>query len=259
MRKLKLLTLACWVLFTLSACLVHKGPVTSFNGPAFYNNDVSYQPKPIAADSIHHATYLSGSIIQGQGANSNDVVNAGQLNLSMAFTTKHVNFSLGAFGALGSFTNKTVPDTQAYYFRNKSTGSGGGRASFNYYITSGKVDIRIIGIEATYSHEFGEYADFRKQVLGQPYYFTITRTDLFTYGASSEVAWYGRDPSFQYAFRLFFGQTNPGFTNFNPETFQFQTQKFAASLAYFMQIKNVFMIVDMNPNGGHFSMGYRFQ
>ena len=51
---------------------MHKGPVTSFNGPAFYNNDVSYQPKPIAADSIHHATYLSGSIIQGQGANPND-------------------------------------------------------------------------------------------------------------------------------------------------------------------------------------------
>ena len=254
-----MLTLACWVLFTLSACRVHKGPVTSFNGPAFYNNDVSYQPKPIAADSIHHAIYLSGSIIQGQGANSNDMVNAGQLNLSMAVTTKHFNFSLGAFGGLGNFENKTVPDSQAYFFRNKSTGLGGGRASFNYYITSGKVDIRIIGIEANYSHEFGEYADFRKQVLGQPYYFTITRTDLFTYGASSEVAWYGPDPSFQYAFRLFFGQTSPGFTNFNPETFQFQTQKFAASRAYFMQIKNVFMIVDVNPNGGHFSLGYRFQ
>ena len=254
-----MLTLACWALLTLSSCFVHKGPVTSFNGPAFYNNDVSYQPKPIAADSIHHATYLSASIIKGQGANSNDMVNAGQLNLSMAFTTKHYNFSLGAFGGLGDFENKTVPDTQAYFFRNKSTGLGGGRASFNYYITSGKVDIRIIGIEATYSHEFGQYADFRKQVVGQPFYYTITSTDLFTYGASSEVAWYGPDPSFQYALRLFVGQTNPGFTSFNPETFQFQTQKLATSLAYFMQIKNVFMIVDVNPNGGHFSLGYRFQ
>ena len=259
MNKLKRLSLVCWAATILFSCRVHRGPVTSFNGPAFYNNDVSYQPKPLSFDSIHHATYISGSIIQGQGANSNDIVNAVQLNVGMGFTSKHLNFAMGAFGALGSFENKTVPDTQAFYFQNKSTGFAGGKASFNYYISSGKVDIRIIGIEASYSHEFGEYADFRKQVLGQPYYFTITRTDLFTYGASSEVAWYGRDPSFQFAFRLFVGQTNSGFTNFNTETFQLQTQKFAASLAYFMQIKNVFMIVDADPNGGHFSLGYRFQ
>jgi hypothetical protein len=259
MTKTKIAALLCSVVFLLSSCYVHKGPVTSLNGPAFYNNDISYQPKPISADSIHHATYLSATIIQGEAANASDDITAGQLNIGMAYTLKHFNIAYGAFGAAGSFHNGTVPDTQAYFFKNKFARLVGGRASVNYYFTSGRVDIRVIGLELAYSHEFGDYADFRKEVNGQPYYITNTRTNLFTWGGSSEVDWYGQDPTFQFGFRLFIGQTNPGFKNFNDYNYSNQNPRLAGSLAYFMQIKDVFMVAEITGWGGHFTLGYRFQ
>jgi hypothetical protein len=191
----------------LSSCYVIK-PVTSVNGPAFYNSDITYQPKPLSADTFHHATYISASIVNGQGANPNDALTAGELNLGRAYTTKHFNFSGGVFGAAGSFSNATIPSGQPFYFNNKFTGMAGARASVNYYITSGHVDIRIIGIEAAYSNEFGDYANYRKEVAGQPYFYTSTRTGLLTIGGSTEVIWYGRDLSWQYGFRLFLGTTN---------------------------------------------------
>jgi hypothetical protein len=203
---------------------------------------------------VHHAAYVSASIINGQGANQNDVLTAGQLNLGMAYTLKHFNIAYGAFGAAGSFNNQTVQQDQPYYFYNKAVGMTGGRASFNYYITSGRVDIRIIGLEAAYSHEFGAYADYRKEVAGQPGFYTNTRTDLFTWGGSSEVTWYTRDPSFQYGLRLFIGQTNSSYTN----NYYRSTSRTAGALAYFMQIKKYFMIGELTGAGGHFSLGYRF-
>lgn len=242
-------------LFLLSSCYPYRGPVTSMNGPAYYNQDIAYQPKPLSVDSIHHATYISASLVNGFGANDNDQLTAGQLNLGMAYTLKHFNISYGAFGAAGSFHNGTVPDTQAYYFNSKFVGIGGGRASINYYVHFDHVDIRIIGLEAAYSHEFGAYADYRKEVNGQPYFFTNARTNLFTWGGSSEVAWYGQDPSFQFGLRLFVGQTNGSYRYdyFDPN------KRLAASFAYFMQIKNAFLVAEIVGAGGHFTLGYRFQ
>ncbi|MFI5162219.1 MAG: hypothetical protein ACHQHN_13145 [Sphingobacteriales bacterium] len=260
MTKFKTPALLCSLLFILSSCfsVKYRGPVTSYNGPAFFNNDVSYQPKPISADSLHHGTYVSATIISGGGANSKDDMSAGQLNLGMAYTVKHFNFAYGAFGAFGDYHNETVPDTQTHFFINKSIGFVGSRASINYYITSGRVDIRLIGIEAAYSHEFGDYAAFRREVYGQPYFFTNTRTDLFTWGGSSEVDWYGRDPSFQYGFRVFAGRTNSNLGKYS-YAYSEQPQKISGAFAYFMQIKNAFMVAEFTGSGGHFTLGYRFQ
>jgi len=253
MKKLKTALLLCCITSMLSSCLINK-QVISLNGPAFYNNDVSYQPKPISADTVHHATYVSASLINGQGANENDELTAGQLNLGMAYTIKHFNFAYGAFGAAGSFNNATVEGDEPYYFHDKFVGVTGGRASVNYYITSGHVDIRIIGIEAAYSHEFGGYANYRNEVVGVPGFYTNTRTNLFTIGGSTEVTWYGRDPSWQYGLRLFIGQTDGSYANNSYS----DVSRTAGALAYFMQIKRYFMVGELTGSGGHFSLGYRF-
>jgi hypothetical protein len=253
MKKLKPAFLLCGISFLFCSCLINK-QVISLNGPAFYNNDISYQPKPISADTVHHATYISASLINGQGANTNDALTAGELNLGMAYTLKHFNIAYGAFGAAGSFNNQTIPQGQPYYFSNKFAGITGGRASFNYYITSGRVDIRILGIEAAYSHEFGDYANYRKDVAGVPGFYTNTLTNLFTVGGSSEVTWYARDPSLQFGFRLFLGATNGSYPNYN----FYNNQREYGSFAYFMQIKKYFMVAEFNSGGGHFNLGYRF-
>lgn len=245
------------IVLVFSSCFVNRGPVVSYNSPAFHNNDVLYQPKPILADSVHHAAYVSASVINGDAPNANDQLSAGALNLGMAFTLKHFNFAYGVFGAAGTFENGTIPPAQDYYFTKKFVGLTGERASINYYITSGHVDIRIIGLEATYSHEFGSYADFRRQVAGQPNFFSDPRTNLFTWGGSSEVIWYSRDPSFiRYGFRLFIGQTNATYEQNNYFSTYSKTRA-AASLAYFMQLKRYYMSVDLSE-GAHFTLGYCF-
>jgi len=194
--------------------------------------------------------------IDGTGANPDDELTAGQLNLGMAYTLKHINIAYGAFGDAGQFSNGTIPGNQPGYFTSKFAGMAGGRASINYYITPGNVDIRIIGIEAAYSHEFGSYADFRREVAGQPNFFSDTRVNLFTIGGSSEVVWYGRDPSFfQYGFRLFLGGTNSSYTKYYDSYIQ---SRATASFAYFMQMKNYFMVAELTSGGSHFSLGYRF-
>ena len=245
----------CGIAFLLSSCTVYK-PVTSLNGPAFYNSDITYQPKPLSADTVHHAAYISAAIVNGQGANVNDMLTAGEINLGMGYTIKHFNFAYGVFGAAGSFSNATIPSDQPYYFNNKFAGVAGGRASINYYITSGHVDIRVIGIEAAYSNEFGDYANYRKEVAGQPYFYTSTRTDLLTIGGSTEVIWYGHDLSRQYGFRVFLGSTNVNYPT-NPNNYD-APPSITATLAYFMQIKRYFMIGEVTGAGGHFSVGYRF-
>ncbi len=253
MENFKVTFLLCCIAFILCSCRMTK-EVISLNGPAFYNNDISYQPKPISADTIHHASYISASIINGQGANQNDALTAGQLNLGMAYTVKHFNFAYGAFGAAGGFNNATIGGGAPYYFNNKFVGLVGVRASVNYYITSGHVDIRIIGIEAAYSHEFGAYADYRQQVATVPDFYTNTRTNLFTIGGSTEVAWYGRDLSWQYGLRLFIGRTDGSYVN----SLYSDISRTAGALAYFMQIRRYFMVGELTGSGGHFSLGYRF-
>jgi hypothetical protein len=255
MKNFTPMGMLCGITFVLSSCVVNKA-VTSYNGPAFYNSDITYQPKPISADTVHHATYVSASIVNGQGANANDALTAGELNLGMGYTVKHFNFAYGVFGAAGSFSNATVPTNQPYYFNNKFAGTVGGRGSINYYITFGHVDIRVIGIEAAYSNEFGAYANYRKEVAGQPNFYTSTRTDLLTIGGSTEVIWYGRDPSWQYGLRLFMGSTNVNFPR-NSDSYD-ALPSINAALAYFMQIKHYFMIGELTGAGGHFSLGYRF-
>jgi hypothetical protein len=255
MKKYKTILPLCGAAFLLSSCVVNKA-VTSYNGPAFYNSDITYQPKPLSADTFHHAAYVSASIVNGQGGNANDALTAGEINLGMGYTIKHFNFAYGVFGAAGSFSNATVPSNQPYYFNNKFAGTAGGRASVNYYITSGHVDIRVIGIEAAYSNEFGDYANYRKEVAGQPNFYTSTRTDLLTIGGSTEVIWYGRDRSWQYGFRLFIGSTNVNFPR-NSDGYD-ALPGVTGALAYFMQIKRYFLIGELTGAGGHFGLGYRF-
>lgn len=255
MKNLKPICLHCGVALLLSSCFVNK-PVTSINGPAFYNSDITYQPKPLWKDTVHHATYVSASIVNAQGANENDALTAGELNLGMAYTIKNFNFAYGVFGTAGTFKNSTIPQDQPYYFSNKFVGVAGGRASINYYITSGHVDIRIIGIEAAYSNEFGDYANYRKLVAGVPDFYTSTRTDLLTIGLSTEVIWYGRDLNWQYGFRFFVGKTNVDYPR-NPND-SYVLPSITPALAYFMQIRRYFMIGEFTGAGGHFSMGYRF-
>jgi|SRR6185312_869041 len=263
MQKIRFYFPLLLVLLMHGSCSV-TGPQINLYGPAIYSSDISYQPKPMSSDSNHHLDYVSLSYFSADAPNNNnsfDMVNAELINIGRGYTFDNFNLSYGAFGATGSYNNQTNKDaTQPPYFNNKSFGNLGARFSANTFVTSGHVDIRFIGIEVAFSHEFGDYADFRKNITGQPNFFTDTRADIATIGGSSEVIWHANRRPMQFGFRIFLGRTigdnsykNPAAPNqlYYPVTN-------TASFAYFMQMKKVFFVYELHTEGAELRAGLRF-
>jgi hypothetical protein len=248
-RYLPLLAL----LGVLSSCSDHV------YGPALHKSDISYMPKPMSTDSVKSATYASGAVVLDFSNNLHDQLTSGQFNISHANTFKNFNLAFGGFTSLGNYANDDLKVGDPNYFKNKFFGAVGGRLSGNFFINNdGRTDIRIIGFEAAYSHEFGDYVAFRKSVTGQPNYYTDTRTDLFTGGLTSEVIFHGRHDT-QMGFRLFVGETfgNDNIYNNTKNDYVTYNAPTYVSFAYFMQMKQYFFVVD----GGtyvQFRFGVRF-
>jgi hypothetical protein len=240
-------------------------PPTYLYGPALYGHDISYQPKPLSNDSVHHANYASISLSSGEAPNtfnSRDGIKSAQVNIGQGFTFNHLNLSYAAFGDAGTYNNQTILESgQANYFNTKSFGNIGGRFSVNTFLTSGNVDIRVIGFEMAYSHEFGDYAAYRKSVNGQSNYFINSQTDLVTLGGTTEVIWHSAQKPLQFGFRLFIGQTlgDNFYKNANMPSGNHLPISNPISLAYFMQVKRYFFIGEVSPTiNGELRVGVRF-
>lgn len=262
MEKLKIYLPLILLLLLYSSCVV-TGPQINLYGPAMYSSDISYQPKPMSSDSNHGAAYVSLSYLSAEApnnTNSFDMITAGLINIGQGYTFNNFNLSYGAFGAVGDYGNQTNKDaTQSSYFNGKSFGTLGGRFSANTFVASDNVDIRFIGVEMAYSHEFGNYADFRKSITGHPNIFTDTRTDTFTVGGSSEVIWHGRK-QWQYGFRLFLGRMigdNAYRNSAAPDQLYYPVTNIV-SFAYFMQLKKVFFVYEIHTEGAEIRAGLRF-
>lgn len=176
--------------------------------PAILGSDISYQPKPMTIDSIKSNTYLTAIYSVGGGKNIEDEQVFTELNFSRAHAFKNLNLSYGAYGFLGSYSNGILTPQDAYYFRTKSFGGYGFRASANYVMPLGRTEFRFPGIELGYSKELGEYADFRQQVLHQPGFYVNPHTQLISIGGSAEVIWHQRKYTYnRFSFRLFIGKS----------------------------------------------------
>jgi len=282
MNKFKIYFLGCIALIAYSSCGTLVAPTYQY-GPALYGRDISYQPKPLSSDSVHHANYASISFNSGEApnsTNSSDGIKNAQINIGQGFTFDHLNLSYAAFGDLGTYNNHSVLESaEPNYFNSKSFGNIGGRFSVNTFVTSGNVDIRFIGFEMAYSHEFGSYAVYRKFLEGQPYY-TVTsqtdlatldshpnyyinsQTDLVTLGGTSEVTWRSAHQPLQFGFRLFIGAQvlNDNFyKNAYAPSGNHLPIASPSSLAYFMQVKHYYFVGEVSTTfAGQLTAGVRF-
>ncbi|MDB5010205.1 MAG: hypothetical protein JWQ06_994 [Mucilaginibacter sp.] len=220
--------------------------------PALYHHDIAYQPKPTSFDTAKTANYISAAFSAYPSANFNNTLVGGQINLSRGHVFNNFNLAYGAFGAFGDYQNGTGSKTSATYFADKLFGAVGGRMSANFFTTAGNADIRFIGMEAAYSHEFGSYADYRKSVvtLNQPNLYVDQRTDLFTVGLTTEVIFHNRNNTLTHGIRGFLGTTighNPlsdtYYTNDSPQERFFRNIFPEAS--YFIKFKNYFGTVEI--------------
>jgi len=234
--------------------------------PALYHQDIAYQPKPASWDSTKFATYISlgGNIYSN--TNYTDGLVSGQLNISQAYTGKNFNIAYGVFGVAGDYNNDTSSNNKAVNnFRDKFFGAVGGRASANLYVNSGRFDIRYIGVDAAYSHEFCPYADFRKSIAGDPDINVDPRTELVTLGLTSEVIFHNNgNNNFENGIRGFLGGTfgrydldYAGLLHTTPSgNFNFFSHLFPKA-SYFIKYKQYFGTVEAG-NGFFVRFGLQF-
>lgn len=231
--------------------------------PALYHQDIAYLPKPASFDSAKIATYISAGGAVYTNTNYSDGLESGQLNLSQGVTLKNVNIAYGVFGVAGSYENSHGTATGSVNnFDSKFFGAVGARASVNLYTTSGQFDIRYIGVEAAYSHEFGDYARFRKSITGLEGFDVDPRTDLVTLGLTSEIYFHSQNNSnLQHGIRGFIGGT------FGRYDYDYQTaiiasdSKFSHELfpkaSYFIKYKQYFGSFEIG-NGVFARLGLQF-
>ncbi|MBS1529636.1 MAG: hypothetical protein JSU01_04985 [Bacteroidetes bacterium] len=244
-----LLFIICLLLLT-SSCANHT--YTS----ALYHHDIAYQPKPASFDSTKTATYLSGGMNLYTDPTWADFISMGQANLSRAHVFKNANLSYGVFGAVGDYQAGTSGNSP-YNFTHKYFEAVGARISGDLYTPYERMDFRYIGFEASYSREFGAYADFRKFLSQQPQFRADTRTELYTLGLTSEILFHNEnDVNIQHGLRVFLGVTfgpNP-YTGTNYISQDLTPKPFSQifpRVSYFLKVHDFFAVIEA---GSEFSL-----
>jgi len=232
--------------------------------PALYHQDIAYQPKPASFDTVKSRTYVSAGVGGNTNTNYNDFLISGQLNLSRGHVFDNFNIAYGGFLSLGDYQkdsgdkNKTNNSQNDLFF-----GAVGGRFSANAFVTDGNVDFRFIGVEMAYSHEFGDYANFRKALDKQGGFYVDPRTDLFSIGLTTEVIFHNRnDATFQHGIRGFLGTTlghdkldDTYYTDDTSTSKMFH--KIFPRASYFITFKNYFGTFEIG-NAVFARFGYKF-
>lgn len=226
--------------------------------PALFKSGIAYQPKPISFDSVKNSNFISVGL--GSVSKTEYESTIFQFDYNRGHTFKNINLSYGAFGLAGSAKNLKVPPENNFYFKRKSFSGLGAKAAFNSFITSGRTDFRIIGLEVAYSKEFGEFADYRIMVLNDSDFYSIVNTGLLTAGLSSEVIWHHKKAiSTQFGIRLYVGETFGDYyyinslERYNPTNLAGTN----ASLSFFFQTKRFNATLE-NGIATYLKAGYRF-
>jgi hypothetical protein len=258
--KLFTFMLLCLFACVLAGCGIHV------YAPANLHQDIVYQTKPASFDTAKTVVYVSGGLgVHTDPAFLNDLLYAGEADVSVGHNFKNFNLAYGAFGTIGDYSNSSGQTDQPYYFTDKYFGVVGGRASANFYVNTGHADVRFFGVEVAYSHEFGDYAGYRK-IISQsnlPNYYVSTRTDLLTGGITSEVTWRPYNPEIRHSIRFFLGETFGDNNYYNAQTGQpynrdqITLNNIFFKASYAIQFKQFMAAIDAG-SGVLLRFGYKF-
>lgn len=239
------------LLFAIPA--IFSGCSNHVYAPALYHQDIAYMPKPASFDKQKVANYASAGVSIGSDPTYSNSLISGQFNYSQGYVFNNANFAWGAFGVAGNYENSSDNNNdKTKDFTDKFFGAVGGRISGNLFTQFERTDFRFIGFELAYSHEFGSYADFRKQVYPNATYIVDPRTDIVTLGLTTEVVFHNQnDPTIVHGIRGFLGSTfgqnilnDPRYTDdteFNARLFR----SLIPRASYFINIKNFFGVAEI--------------
>ncbi len=233
--------------------------------PALYSNDVLEMSKPHSKDSVKHAIYVQGNYFiaasNGPSIISNYYNNqGGSFNAYRANTFNNFCIAYGILGFIGDYSvsadggdlnNRAAKVNKSFYGYGINT-------SASYFTTSGNVDIRLIGLDMVYTHEFGDYADFRKQGANNNGIY-IPQTSLFTYSFFTEVSIKKNDITENIKYSLDFTPGNVSSTLNNGEALRSMSLSMTQGYKRVNFIARFSVGVASKPigNGIHFGFNYR--
>lgn len=201
-------------LILLFAITAFGSSCTTYLHPAMKGNDLSYQPRPLSADSIRNSITIMGNIASASGIGA-PAVEMGILNIGAAKTYNALNYAFTAFGFAGvadhngTDSDRSQPDRNYLPSFDKSFYGFGLKTSIGYHETSrgGKADFRLINWENSISNEYGTYSHLRSNLHSRPtdYYrvYSSNRRVLWTTGLSTEIIFkYRKQSNFRNSFRV---------------------------------------------------------
>ncbi|MDQ7948603.1 MAG: hypothetical protein REI78_01370 [Pedobacter sp.] len=251
----------------IGLCLVMASCSTpSYFIPSISGNDITYLPRPMAADSVKHGNYLSASV-GGLVMPFNNSLTLGAINYNHAYTANGLTAAIGAFGWAGKTEHISATSTKAtttqLEFNGKGFYGGGLRTSLGFYQSSGSTEFRILNWESSISYESGSYSSFRQEMsdLHDPNIFSSTKQTMFTTGGSTEIIWHPkRNPKNNFGFRLFIGFTDGLSESLNAQT-QSAVRGPASDFSFYFKLNKLFGIINSGANKGSASkltLGYAF-
>jgi hypothetical protein len=188
--------------FFLFSCIGRQAYyVNPFNGIT-----PPYRTIPMKSDSVGHASFINFGF---SGGNANDWYSDHKLSLSTSFSRSHnfgnfqAHYGLGM--TIGSYTvsrfdsvysNSTVDykiinqNAGKYFF-----GGWGFDGGINIVSTKENFEWRILGVETSLRHEFGDFLRFRQRLPDSAASLIIRNPDLGTVGLFTEFVMKSKDES----------------------------------------------------------------
>jgi len=155
--------------------------------------------KPHSKDSVKTKVYASAVFLEHDDLFNRGSSSAGLLNIYRSHTIPHFNFSYGVLGFAGRYKEQTDIPLQ---FNHKSFNGFGFNGSTSYYTSTRKADWRLIGVDLVYTHESGNYLNYRRSIAGNVDVASSTQAGMFSYGIFSEVL-IRQTTNFNFGFKLF--------------------------------------------------------
>jgi hypothetical protein len=190
-----------YTFFLVAAILALSSCLTRHYGPGQYQNDIQNMIKSYSKDSVKSRFYASGEILSQSGAAGTGNSNSWLANVYYSNTIPHFNFSYGALAFTGNYA-KGMADTLVKPNNKKFYGYGF-NGSTSFYLSGRNIDWRVIGADFVYTHESGEYLQFRRSVYRLPNVLSAPEADMFTYAIFTEFSW-KPNRNFNIGYKMFY-------------------------------------------------------
>jgi hypothetical protein len=257
------------VMLSLTSCIT-----SSYYMSPFSSSSDPYHAIPLKSDSVKSASYAGGIFtVGGANINWNDPVYSFQANIYRAHNFGHFQAYYGVGGNIGNYH---VERYENYVDDPNAPGAGSRIIPENNYVFAGAHfngginavipfrnggEWRVIGLETSVQKEFGDYANFRRNLKDSMADYVLKKTTTATFGFATDIIGRSRHGA-QFGYKVAWGTVlNP-----NSDYSREDPNRNINPLFYFSQTLHLtkgpvtgFAQVNMGSYAGSFQFGMIYQ